>query len=253
VELIVSLGLFTLLSVALALALKQSSMVWNSSSSHRDATQRLRQVATELERSIPMASVQNLDTTPVPASLPSGGYDGDAIWFLSHINPYDGKAYVKSDGTPFWQCNVLYYSVTPRDVDRIAGTQVPSGVNPDGYEDRCSYKVLLRKTIDLNGPSDLTDEDTSERLLVNPARFLTRPVKYDTSHMVGENDLISTELVATELLLFRASPQSSPDGVQFDIRAVSQEEAQRVARATSNSMLESPLTSQSLLFVTAHN
>ena len=246
-------GLFALLSLALGFALKQSSQVWLSNSSHQDATQLLRKASTRLEAELSMASTAQLSTTTVPASLSSGGFDGDAVWFLSHINPYDGEAYLKSDGSPFWQCNVLYYTVIPQNVNDLNGGPVTGGVDPDGYESRCTHKVLIRKVIDLAGPSDPNDESTEETLLTDPTPYLTRPTAFDLPNMQSEVDVVKAEPITSGLLFFRARVRAAPKGVEFDIRALSRDEARRVARVTGGSMLDSQYTLQNRLFVSARN
>lgn len=253
VEVLIAFGLFTLLSLLLAAALRQSSKVWRSAAGQKDTGQKLRKVATTLEREFCMSSPTQIAIGTVPPSLGSGGYDGDAIWFLSHVNPIDGKSYIKSDGTPFWQCNVLYYLTVPQNVEQLTDYPIRSGSDADNYEDRCPHKVLIRKVIDIGPDTDPTNEDTAETLISDPSEYLTRPVLLNTSFMSGETDLISTEIVATDLLYFRAALVDPPKGIQFDIRATSLEEANRASTSTSESLLESIYTAQSLLFVAARN
>jgi hypothetical protein len=251
-EIIVVMGLFALLSLILSLALRQSSDLWVSSSSHQEATQVLRKVSLSLERDVPMISQDELDMMPVPSSL-GGGVDGDAVWFLSHINPVDGQPYLKADGTPFWQCNVLYYSVIPKNVDQLASRPVHVGAT-DGYEDRCPYKVLIRKVIDF-GPATNPSDEVTEEVLMTPddiAPYLTRPDKLSTTSMRGEPKLLDMELVGYPLLLFRASPTSAPRGIQFDIRVVAVEKAERQAKGPQ-SLMNSAATTRSDLFICTHN
>lgn len=252
-ETMVAAGMFTLLSLVLALALKQSSQIWLSNSSHQGATQRLRKAATKLEHEISMASLAELSIAAVPSSLSTGGQDGDAVCFLSHINPHDGQAYLKSDGTPFWQCNVLYYPVIPQNVDELNGSAMVGGVDSEGYEDRCPHKVLIRKVIDTGSPTDPTDEDTEETLLSDPTPFLTRPATLQMSNLQTESEVVRAELVTAGILCFRAQKSNHPKGIHFDLRSFSQEEARRVARSTSSSLLDSPFTQQNRLFVKTRN
>ena len=252
-EVLIAAGLFAVFSAVLAVALKQSSSLWLSNSSQLDASARLRKVAVQLERDFPMARVADSGTSTVPASLSSGGYDGDAVWFLSHINPTDEKAHILSDGTPFWQCHVLYYCVVPRNVETLVGGTVPDGKDADNYEDRCSYKVLIRKVIDVGTATDPTDESTAETLMPNADAYLTRPDGYDTSSMTAEPGVMSVEIVATKLLLFRAKKDAAPSRFEFDIRALSVEAQQKVAKNPSGPLLESPYTLQSLISVSARN
>lgn len=226
--------------------------MWLSSSSGQDAAQRLQKAAIALERDFPMASVSNVRVRPVPASLSGGGYDGDAIWFLSAVNPHDGKAYVKADGTPFWQCHIIYYSVVPDQVEALATRPIRAGITND-YEDRCPHKVLVRKVVDVGTPTDASDEDSAEVLMDDPSRFLTRPTKYDVSAMTAQAETLKVDIVTNDILYFRAETQTAPSGVQFDLRALGIEEANSVATAQSISLLDSPFTKQSLLFVKARN
>lgn len=246
------MGLFAVLSLLMALALKQSSALWVTSSSHQDANEVLRKVSARLERDIPMVDLEALDIAPVPSSI-GGGVDGDAVWFLSHINPTTGKPHLKADGTPFWQCNVLYYSVVPRSVDRLSSRPIRTG-STDGYEDRCPHKVLIRKVIDFGDPTDPGDENTEEELMTSGqiAAYLSRPDQLSVKDMAGEANLLDLELVGYPLLLFRASPVNAPEGIQFDIRVVALERAHRLDKG-SESLLESPATTRSELFVSAHN
>ena len=253
IEILIAAGLFALLSAALAMALKQSSSMWISNSSQLEAAERLRKVSVQLERDFPMARLQNSRTSVVPASFSSGGYDGDAVWFLSHINPNDGKAYLLSDGTPFWQCQILYYCVVPNQVESLAGGSLGEGKNSDGYEDRCPYKVLIRKVIDAGAAANPTEESTQETLLTNIDPYLSRPNGYDTSAMLSEPGVVSANIVASQLLFFRVRQEVSPPRHQFDIRAVSLAARQKVARTSFESLLESPYTLQSLVDVKARN
>ena len=246
------MGLFAVLSLLMALALKQSSTLWVTSSSHQDANEVLRKISARLEKDVPMVSLEHLDIAPVPASL-GGGVDGDAVWFLSHINPTTGRPHLKADGTPFWQCNVLYYSVVPESVDQLSTRPIRSG-STDGYEDRCPYKVVIRKVIDQGTPTDPNDENSEEKLMsaADISAYLSRPDRLSVAAMAGEANLLDLEIVGYPVLLFRGSPIAAPEGVQFDIRAVAIERAHRLDKG-SESLLDSAATIRSELFVSAHN
>lgn len=247
-ELLIAAVLFVLLTVLLALALQQATRLWLFNSSHLDGSRQLRLASTRFEDELSMARLEKVAVGQVPSTLNSAAFDGDAIWFLSHINPHDGKAYLKTNGTPFWQCNILYYCITPSDVS------MPTGRDADGYEDRCYRKMLVRKVIDLNGPSDPKNEATQEQLIPADDLKLYLTVPDGKGNTGGERgEVLKTEIIATRLLYFKATTDPIHNNVVLDMRALSEDEAGKAAGGLDRNLLDSPYTLQNLLSVQAKN
>lgn len=253
-EMMVALALFGVLSIVLFLAVAQTTQVWSKVSSEQSAQFQLRRASAELQREVCMASLGESGQIGVNSVHHPGSFDGDAFWFLSPKPAAVGQPLLKVGGRPFWQCNVLYYMIVPDRVQEIAATAPMGGVDADGYEDRCAYKVLIRKVIDTGTPTDPADESTEEALLADPVRYLTAPQKYDVSAMASEPGVLSVKIVAKELLTFRASTGGAyPGEVAFDLRAVAIEDASKSSGFGQRSLSDGPFTLRNLVSVPAKN
>lgn len=122
---------------------------------------------------------------------------------------------------------------------------------PDGLEDRCPYKVLIRKVIDSDGPTGPSDEDDPESLINDITPFLTRPSGLSTAAMASEAGVERAEIVGLQLLKFRVQQQA--DAFGFDVRAVRRQEAENSLALGSVSLSEHPLTVQSQFLVMPRN
>lgn len=236
-ELAVTTGLFAALLVVTAALFTQTMRFWRSSSSSDTANRELRKARGALARDLALASAAQLDRGPVPSSL-GGADDGEALWFLSPVDPNSGQAAHLQAGGPFWQRNVLYYLVVPANHDATFGmscTGTPDGAS--GYESACGHKVLVRKQIDSGPATDATDEASIETLLPDVAVYMTRPNGFDTSGMLAEPGLEDVEIVASYLLHFESATGGIPNAVDIDLRAVALEDAQKEISLGSISVL----------------
>lgn len=253
-ESLVVLGVFSLLMTVVAVLFFESSNIYRRTDSADSASRELRKVRAALERDLVLASPDEIQRAPVPGSL-GAGQDGEALWFLSPIDPATGATVRKHDGSPFWQRNILYYLVVPAGHNALFGVNCPGAAGPTGYEDGCSHKVLIRKEIDAGTPTDPTDETTEETLITNIAPYLSAPNGYDLSAMT-EAGLTEKRIVASSLLHFETFTAPPPAGIPsellVDVRALSIAEARRKA-GLGTSAYTGPFTLQSPFSVSLRN
>jgi type II secretory pathway pseudopilin PulG len=224
IELIVSISLFSLVGLLLAGSFVVAAGVWRTTSASTDSQRALTKAQDDLDRDLKRTSFASVRTALGPSSL--GSPDGDAIWFLSAVDPATGDFMRKVDGTPFWQRNILYYTVVPNNHPTLFGFTCSGGANADGYEVQCPHKVLVRKVIDDGVTTDLADESTVETSIAASAisTYLTRPSGYDTSAMLGESGVSDVSLPSTNLLTFRAQVAPDPEWqreVRLELGAIS--------------------------------
>lgn len=250
IEIITSLAVFSVLTVLLGLALISSQKVWRDVSGTVDADRQLKSICTRLRKELSGASFNSCAVAPVPAHLSGGGLDGDAIWFLSHVDA-DGVAHRKADGTPFWQHNVIYYLVVPNNHAGMYGMLCPGGVGPGGYDDRCPHKVLVRKVIDnpTGGSTNPADENTEDVLLdgTQIGTYLTQTNRFSTGGMGGESGFREARVVGRALLWMRfqlAPNPAVPNQIGVDARVVSLAAAQKDVAVGSASLAQSRYTTQ---------
>lgn len=253
-ELLIALSIFGVLLLLLGLSYAHAVYAWRRTSGRSLATSELGKARQALLEELPNAA--EIKTARVPPSLPGGGDDGDAVWFLSAVDPSTGLFKKKSDGTPFWQRNVLYYLVVPKGHDKLYGSSCGGGLGPDNYDDRCPHKMLVRKVIDSGPPTDPTDETSEEKILSDVSSYLTSPQGFNTSAMLGESGVERAEVKAQSLLWMRISPTTSPawsGEIEVDLRATSFSEARRVSAVGTAPLADSPLTTQYLFSVFPSN
>lgn len=218
---IVALLSFTLLSRGVGL--------WTHVIEAESAGLELAKASHALRRDLTLTRLLACRKGDVPAGLGAGAKDGAALWFLSAQDPATGEMVRKSDGTPYWQRNILYYLIAPSEHEKTFGVACEGGAGPDGFDDRCPHKVLIRKVID-SGPatSAATDPETSEEeLLANVSDYLTRPKGYAVSPMAAEPGVERAEPVAVRMLWFQVklADPAEPGAVHIDIRAVAVDDA----------------------------
>ncbi|MCA9796235.1 MAG: type II secretion system protein, partial [Candidatus Eremiobacteraeota bacterium] len=210
-EVILGTALLGMLMVFLAAILMGSQKVWRQVSGSTESGSQLLKALREVRGEMVLASPRQITTVQVPASL-GGGPDGDAVWFTSAIDPNTGEFVRKPNGSPFWQRNVLYYLVVPTNHDNLFGASCAGGVGPDGYDDTCPHKVLIRKEIDF-GPATDTTNEANEETLMTPAEigpYLTRPNGYSVTTFAGEQ----AQIKARELLGFRVMLNPLPATIE---------------------------------------
>ena len=242
IELAIALGMFALILLFTTAILVTTKSAWVSSDSEETAATAIRRALTPLEDDFSMASAVHLGQTTVPPSL-GAGMDGDAIWFLSPIDPATGQFVQNDAGQPVWQRNILYYLAVPLNHSGCTGLR-----GPDGYDDGCPHKVLVRKVI--NNPGS----DGGQNLLTDVASYLTRPRAENDATATGPG-LESSTVVGNRLLWFRVLPDpAGGDGVRVvDARAVALEAAQGVGRVASTGYAQSPYTHFTRLSLWARN
>lgn len=243
VELSVSLAIFAVILVMTTFIMAQAKSAWVVNNSEEAASVRLRTALGPLQRDFSLGSHENIAQAPVPASLGGGGKDGDALWFLSPIDPGTKEMVRNTAGEPVWQRNILYYLSVPLDHYGCAGT-----LGPDGYDEGCPHKVMVRKVI--NNPA----ADGTQALLKNASAHLGRPSS-NTATGPLQPGVEESHIIGSNLLWFRVLPNpTGGEGARFiDARAVAIDAAQRIAQAGLQRHANSPSTVHSQLPVTAHN
>ncbi|MEW6281946.1 MAG: hypothetical protein AB1758_25300 [Candidatus Eremiobacterota bacterium] len=236
-----SVGIFSVMLVVTALLFNDSIKVWRSTSGADTANREMRKARTALERDLILARPSELRRVAVPDSLGGGGNDGEALWFLSPVDPATGTMVRKADGTPFWQRNILYYMVVPNNHQNTFKMSCTGGAGPGGFDDRCPHKVLIRKVIDSGTPTVVTDETTEETLLPDVSAYLTRPNGYDLSGMGGEPGLAETRVVGAQLLTFFSQSVPGPE-VAVTLQAVAVDEARRQIQLGTAALSSGPFS-----------
>lgn len=259
-ELVLVMGMTTLLFVITHLILSQTIDTWWRVNSNQDADQQLYKARQSLDRDLRGAAFElqpdratiGLATAPLIGGGLAGS-DGDVLWFLSAVDPATGKFCRHPDGTPFWQRNILYYLVTPTNLSQhfdFAGL----GFNADGYEVGCPYKLLIRKEIDADIATTPSDPSSVEKLLawndIQP--YLSRPDGYDCANMTAESASIH-QPVAANLLTFRAALRQDISAVSLDLRASAVDRARREGGFGSRDLSENPVTTRLQLVIRPPN
>lgn len=250
-ELMLGTGIFTLVMIVLVSLFNQSLLVWRNTSGSDTANRELRKVRASLERDLVLSQPDQLARVSVSDHLSGGGKDGEALWFLSPVDPATGQIARKDDGSPMWMRNILYYLVVPANHDATFGMNCKGGPGPGGYDDRCPHKLLVRKVIDSGTATIASDETTEETLIPDITPYLTQPAGFDLSGM-AEAGLEDKRIVANSLLTFSSQSAPPPENVgtevAVDVRALSLEEARRSIQvgnapaSTSQFTLQSPFS-----------
>jgi hypothetical protein len=192
-------------------------------------------------------------TQPVPAHLGGGGFDGDAIWFTSPLDPATGRVAHKANGSPLYLRNVIYYLVVPNGHSGLYGYDCAGDLGPSNYDDACPHKVLIRKVIDFAGPSvdEASEEQPMSAAQVLP--YLTRPTGLNAARMSAEsgggNQVGPVQIVARELLWFscNSKPPLPASPVQLELRASNLLRAQKSLVLGAAPLYSSALTEEARL------
>lgn len=221
VEALVALSLVAIILVVTHLVLQQSQQSRRKLSGDQGASQQMFKAEGWLKRDLRGTAYNALTTTPSISSLT--GADGDAVWFLSAIDPTTGQFMRDTQGHPAWQRNVLYYCVVP------TVTKEPftgNGVDEGGYEASHPYKLLIRKVID------------SPTLIGDISPFLDAPNGYVFSSTNHE----SVSIIADRLLSFRVTTEDTLRQVKLILRAANLETARREFAIGSKAILDPRFT-----------
>lgn len=243
-ELSVAAAVFSVLLLVVLALFNQSIYVWRVTSSADGANRELRKVRAALERDLALTSPTEIARAQVPGHLGGGASDGEALWFLSPIDPATGEIVLDEDGLPVWQRNILYYLVVPGDHAGTFGSTCAGGAAANGYDDRCPHKILIRRVIDAGTATIPTDPTTREALIAPGAigPYLVQPTGFDISA------LPDTRIVANNLLCFETVSAPPPNNqareVLVDVRAVGVEEARRETSVGTAPLYNSRFTEQ---------
>ncbi len=257
-EVLTALTLFALMILIMTAAFKGSTQVWRRSSGVSVVQTQLGKAAAALARELENADFEEVRVSDGPNTL-GAAPDGSAIWFLSSVEPGSGTPLRKDDGSPFWQRNVLIYAVVPSAHTQTFGTLCQGGFGPDGFDDHCPHKILVRKVIDRAPATDPSDETTEETLLTpsEVAGYLTRPQGFDLNPMLAEPGVEQATVLANSLLYARfvlePQPASYPEEIEIDLRSVMIAQAQREVAVGQVSLSSHPLTVQRLFSVFPQN
>lgn len=251
-ELVVGVAIFMIIGGLLAMALRQGGDIWRRGLSGSVAQTELRKAYTSISSDLRRSRIDGVDRTTVPASL-AGGFDGDALWFLSAEDPVTGEMRrvdgtsggSAPEGSAFWQRNILYYTIVPSNHGAMYGYTCAGGSDATGYDDRCPHKMLVRQVID--GP----DDSDGLEMLLTPAQiasYLVAPTGFDVSAVAGPNTE-DTQIRAHSLLYFRVALEPQPDypgEVRLDLRSARIEAAEKAIKVGTD-----PLTGFTVGFVSS--
>ena len=249
-ELMISIGVFAMLSVVLFGAMRFGINSWRSIDSRHEATNAIYKAQVALKRDLQQANTDFMGVAQV------GSGSGDAIWFLSAEDPTaDPKVGARyrwtNTGQPRWQRNVIYYLVRPGDHNIVSnGTSCSSSGGSDG-DSNCPHKFLIRKVV--NGPDDA---EGNEILLSDSAvtAYLTAPNGYNFSSMTGESGVENVRLVTDKMLWFNVvnfTPGASL--LEVELAAVRVQEAHKNIPVGQASMLASRFTQGQTMFIDPRN
>ncbi len=245
-ELLIGFAVFTGLMVILAAATRMGSTVWGRASASSDSQLELRKAYVSIYRDLKSTMFEDVRVGPGPSSL--AGKDGDALWFLSPVDPATGESLRTHRGRPYWQRNILYYLTVPEQHQQTFGLTCAGGQDTDGYEDRCPHKVLIRKVIDTVPPPEPDEfgviHEEPEEILNDVVPYLSRPSGYNLSSM-SEAGLEDATIVAVNILSFRAQIEPDPrwpGEIHLELRAAAVDSGRRHLRIGVDSLEEATQT-----------
>jgi len=257
IEVLLASTLFAILAVLSFVLLRRGSTLWRDLVESESANLQLAKAASRLRAEVVTTGIRHCAVGTVPASLAGAAKDGSALWFLSALDPATGEMVLKPDGTPFWQRNIVYYLVVPNYHQSLFGSDCAGGLGPNGCDDRCPHKVLIRKVVDSGVATSPTGDPNTveEKLLSDVTPYLTRPSGYDMALMGAEAGVERAELIATQLLWFEVKLGSAglPAEVNIDLRAVATKEAQSKIALGSAPLSTGPYTTNRLLSIVPMN
>ena len=248
-ELMVTVAVYSLMSVVLFGAMRFGINSWRSIDSRHEATNALYKAQVALKADLQAADTEFMGVRPV------GAGSGDAIWFLSAVDPNTdpktGQKFIfDTGGQPVWQRNIIYYLVRPSNHNDVSnGSSCSSSASPDG-DSNCPHKFLIRKVVD--GP----DGPEGENLLTSGevAAYLTAPTGYDFSAMTGEANLENMRLVTDDMLWFHVVNFVQGDPLlEIELAAVRTQEAHKNIRVGNGDMLGSRFTQGQTMFLEPRN
>lgn len=237
-ELMVTMAIFSVLSLVLMAVLQMVTKIWYRTSARDDAIRQLHQGRARLVMDLANSS-QQPDQFAIAKVGPNlgTGFDGDALSILSsddgsrvpkwNVDPSTGRA------TPAAQ--ITFYLVVPNAVK--ANSCLAGPPDPSGYEQQCPYKWLIRRVDPVPAPPpDPAVPATWTTWLTRPSSLLATP---------------TLQVVADQLLEFRVL--STPPTWTIRLSAVAVTEATRQLKLGSVPLSQSKFTMVEQFTVPAHN
>jgi type II secretory pathway component PulJ len=237
-----SVGAILLITFAV---LQQSTASWRRVSGSQGSSSQVFKAENRLQRDLSLTAYEHVRRVDSLSSL--SGKDGDAIWFLSAIDPSSGEFIRNNDGSPRWQRNILYYMAVPTGLADHGFSG--SGVEEGGYEVSYPYKVLIRKVIDNAPVSDPNDPNSVETLLTDVSAHLEAPVGYNLDTSGADQVMI----VAHSLLGFRVQTDDLLRRVRIELQAANHDEARRDFALGSQSLLNPKYLFERRVEIFPHN
>lgn len=250
-ELVVSFAVFVLAMGLLASILISSKALLTEVGGNADATQKIKKIFLAVNRELRATSYLWVKTDKM-ANMPGPGSAGDALWFLSSVDPKNGDVSARGDnGRPRWQRNVIYYPSVPTDHDSLYGIHCAGGADVEGYDLHCPHKVLIRKVVDSGPVSTYNDPDRVEEIIPESGinTYLNAPVGF-TVPTIGQGTE-QAQAVCPGILSFRAEKLAStplePEQIKIRLKVTNLEElGKKTALGTAS--LESAPQTESLEF-----
>ena len=232
----VAIGIFSLMTTVLAACFSEALTVLRRTSGRDSAAREMRKARSSLQRDLGPGKPDQMTLLDLPDHLGGGGKDGQALCFLSPVDPNTGQIARTPDGLPLWQTNILYYLVVPNLHDQTFGMHCQGIAGPGGYDDACPHKMLIRKVI-------RTSPAAPETLLTNLTPYLTRPDGFNLSAMSSEANVLEVKAVAVNLLTLRCGFNLQvPRQFEMEARATDIQTASRKYPIGSASLTTTPVT-----------
>jgi len=241
VELLISLGIFSLISVLLFSLFNRGTKAILGANARQQAQLSLNKSHSWLQRDLEQSNPRQIDSKKMPVAG-----QGDAVWFLTAEDPLETDPNLKfkrvdGTGSPLYQANVLYYLVRPSDYSKIADGLLPD-LDPDPTADFFApHKFLIRKVI------DRTPDPADKESLLTQAEvdsYLTAPVDYTLTPFESEKDVVDYRLIADKMLSFEVLLDQSV--AEIKTSALRIDEARRSEAIGKVSFKNHPLTSHRL-------
>jgi hypothetical protein len=235
-EMTVAVACYSAIIIITMMLFRGAQDVFRRVSSNDRAARELRQAHVNISRDLCLSTPTGVAMTNV--TVGGFGVVGQALWFRSPYNPKEQKIARKPDGSALYQRNVLYYMTVPVNHDALYGQSCSPTAGPGNWNDRCPHKMLIRKVIDTGTPSTTIDQSAEEPLIPNISGYLSRPTG---TTIPGEAGVEERRVISQLLLHFSAvrspAPNNFPREVAIDLRAVSIDEAKRIAKVGYDSFM----------------
>ena len=230
IELIVSGGLFALVTGMLFAVLTLGFKTWRTVSA-RDAAQRqVRRLQLQLTRDIQRAAMNSITLAPTAdfAGVNGGNFDGGIIWFQSNVDLVSGQAIRDPSAVPIQQNTVVYYLTKPSNALHTSrygySCQTWSGAGSANPDEVCPHKALVRLVLQkvAHPPPDYTPQDPP----YTPGElnaFCLRPDDLLLTNIVGA-EVIEKRVICDQILYFL--PSRNGGSIEFDVRVARAREAE---------------------------